>query len=116
MSEQPLERIRQLCLALPGVEERLSHGEPAWFIQKGRLFAMFADRHHDNRVACWVASDHAVQQANLQKDPLRYFRPPYVGVKGWIGIYLDVDVDWEEAAALIREGYEQVKPTPRKPS
>lgn len=105
-----MERIRAICLALAEVEERLSHGEPAWFIKKGKLFVMFADQHHDNRVACWVACDHATQQAYIQARPEHYFKPPYVGVRGWVGVYLDVEVDWAEAEAIIREGYLMVAP------
>ena len=110
----PLDRVRAICLALPEVEERLSHGEPAWFIKKGRLFAMFADQHRDNRVAYWVACDHATQQAYIQAHPSQYFKPPYVGVKGWLGIYLDVEVDWAEAEAIIGEAHASVTPKGRK--
>ena len=47
-----LERVRALCLALPEVSEKLSHGEPTWFVRK--VFVSFADRHHDDRVAFWA--------------------------------------------------------------
>ncbi len=86
----PLDRVRALCRALPQTEEKLSHGEPAWFIQGGRQFPMFANHHHDNRVALWCAAPPGVQEALLASSPTLYFRPPYVGGRGWVGIFLDV--------------------------
>jgi hypothetical protein len=91
-----LVRLRGLCLALPEVEERLSHGEPAWFVRGKRLFVTFADRHHDDRVACWCAASPGAQEALVAHAPERFFRPPYVGHRGWLGVYLDVPVDWGE--------------------
>lgn len=105
-----LEEVRKICLGLPDVEERLSHGEPAWFIRKGKLFAMFADEHHDNRIAVWIAAPPGVQEALVQSEPGRYFRPPYVGVKGWVGAYLDVPVDWAEVANLLTAAQQFVMP------
>lgn len=105
-----LEEVRKICLGLPDVEERLSHGEPAWFIRKGKLFAMFADEHHDNRIAVWIAAPAGVQEAMVQSEPDRYFRPPYVGVRGWVGAYLDVEVDWSAVQNLLKEGHRHVAP------
>jgi hypothetical protein len=100
-------RLRALCLALPGVEERLSHGEPAWFV-KDRSFATTADHHHDDRVAVWLAAPGGRQESLVETDPERFFRPPYVGVRGWLGVYLDVPVDWGELAALIAAAHATV--------
>jgi hypothetical protein len=95
------ERIRGLCLALPGVDERLSNGEAAWYV-RGRQFATMSDHHHDDRLALWLAAPAGQQEALIEADPGRFFRPPYVGHRGWVGLYLDVpDVDWDEVGALL---------------
>ena len=106
----PLDRVRELCLGLPETTERLSHGEPAWFVRDKKLFVMFADRHHDDRVAFWCAAPPSVQEALLSEAPLRFFRPPYVGVRGWLGVYLDVEVDWKEVEGIVTDAFACVAP------
>jgi hypothetical protein len=103
-------------MGLPEVEERLSHGEPAWFVQGKKLFVMFADRHHDDRVAFWCAAPAGIQEVLIAEEPTRYFRPPYVGPRGWIGVYLDVDVDWQAAEDAISAAWNQVAPAKLKAS
>jgi hypothetical protein len=72
---------------------------------------MFAGRHHDERVAFWCAAPPGVQEALVASDPRRFFRPPYVGGRGWVGVYLDVPgVDWAEVAELVVEAYRTVAP------
>lgn len=110
MSSDVLTRLRGICLTLPEVEERLSHGEPAWFAGGKRLFVTFADRHHDERVACWCAAPPGAQEALVAHHPERFFRPPYVGHRGWLGVFLDVPVDWDEVAELVRDAYLLVAP------
>ncbi|MFF1872555.1 MmcQ/YjbR family DNA-binding protein [Kitasatospora herbaricolor] len=105
-----LERVRALCLALPGCEERVSHGEPSWFAGGRRMFATFADHHHDDRTACWTAAPAGVQEHLVATDPERFFRPPYVGGRGWIGVYLDRPVDWPHLADLLLEAYRLTAP------
>ncbi len=95
----PLERIRQLCLGLPAVTERLSHGEPTWFVNGKKTFVMFADHHHDDRLACWLAAPAGAQQELVAADPARFFVPPYVGTRGWIGLRLDVSEDRSDEGA-----------------
>ncbi len=102
----PLVRLRALCTAFADVEERLSHGEPSWFIQTGRQFAMFADHHHDDRVAVWLEAAPGAQQALVAAASDRFFVPAYVGHRGWLGVYLDVPVDWKELAAIVRDAHE----------
>ena len=97
-------------MGLPEVEERPSHGEPAWFVRGKKLFVMFADRHHDDRVAFWCAAPAGAQEALVASAPDRFFRPPYVGVRGWVGVYLDVAVDWEEVEGIVKEAYRCVAP------
>jgi hypothetical protein len=100
----PPAKLRALCLALPDVQERVSHGEPAWFV-RGRLFVTLWDHHHDDRVAFLAAAPEGAQEALVASRPRRYFRPPYYGHRGWIGFYLDGKVDWDEAAERIREAH-----------
>ena len=110
MSGESLETLRELCRALPEVTERISHGEPAWFVRDKKTFVMFADHHHDDRVAFWCAAPDGLQESLVQSAPQRFFRPPYVGVRGWLGVYLDVPVDWNEVAGLVREAYLTIAP------
>ena len=97
-----------MCAALDGVEERLSHGEAAWFV-RGRQFATMSDHHHDDRLAIWLAAPAGRQESLVETDPARFFRPPYVGHRGWVGVDLDAaTVDWDELAALLREAHDLV--------
>ncbi len=105
-----LERVRRLCLALPGATERLSHGEPSFFVKK--QFLMFAVRHHDDRVGFWAAAPDDAQEHWLTRGAGRFFRPPYVGGRGWIGVYLDVEQDWDDVADIIEQAHAVVAPQP----
>lgn len=107
---EKIERLRGLCLALPETSERLSHCEPAWFVRGKRCFVMLADHHHDDRFAFWCAAPPGLQEGLVAPSPARFFRPPYVGVRGWLGVYLDVPLDWREIAALVEEAYRSVAP------
>jgi hypothetical protein len=113
MSDDPLMKLRRLCLALPEVTERLSHGEPTWFVQGKKTFVMFANHHHDDRLAFWCAGADGAQEMLVSNDPERFFRPPYVGHRGWLGVYLDgldVPADWDQIADLVVEAYRVVAP------
>jgi hypothetical protein len=109
-AKKPLDRLRALCLALPEVTERLSHGEPTWFVRGKKSFVMFADRHHDDRVAFWCAAPEGAQQTYVERDPTHYFVPPYVGGRGWLGVYLDVKVDWPEVEDIVDDAFRSVAP------
>jgi hypothetical protein len=108
--EPPLNRLRRLCLAPPETTERLSHGEPTWFVRGQKGFVTYADRHHDDRLAFWCAAPEGVQRGLVTSDPERFFVPPYVGHRGWLGVYLDVPVDWDEIAELVADAYRVVAP------
>jgi predicted DNA-binding protein (MmcQ/YjbR family) len=110
MAPRPLDRLRKLCLEYPETTERLSHGEPTWFVRDKKTFVMFADRHHDDRVAFWCAAPPGAQETLVATDPQRYFRPPYVGHRGWLGVYLDVPVDWTAVADIVDDAYRAVAP------
>lgn len=111
--DDPTPRLRALCLSFPETSERQSHGEAAWFWREKRQFATMSDHHHDDRVALWCAAQPGAQQVLVEADPTRYFRPPYVGHRGWLGVYLDVEVDWPTVEDLIRQAYELVS-APRR--
>lgn len=100
-----VKRLRRLCLSIPGTTEKISHGEPTFFTPK-RVFAMFANNHHgDGHVAVWLPAGPGVQDALVEEAPQIYFRPPYVGPAGWIGVELSrVDDDW--LGSLIREAFQ----------
>jgi hypothetical protein len=109
-----LERVRAVCMALPGTVERPSHGAPAFFVGGKRCFVMFMDNHHsDGRIALWCAAAAGVQAAVVDADPERYFVPPYVGRRGWIGVRLDRGLDGDQVAGVIEDAYEAVAGAPR---
>jgi hypothetical protein len=108
--ERTLAAVRRACLALPETSERLSHGGPSFFIRENACFAMFLDDHHgDGRLAIWCAAPAGVQAELLETDPDRFFRPPYVGHRGWIGVQL-LEVSDSELAAICREAFLVVAP------
>lgn len=104
----PLPRLRALCLALPEVTEKISHGEPTWFVR--RVFVTYAERHHDDRVAFWCAAPPGAQEELVAAEPDRFFRPPYVGGRGWLGVRLDTDPDWGEIAEIVTDAYREIAP------
>jgi hypothetical protein len=106
----PLDRLRALCLALPETTERASHGEPSWFVRDKKQFVMLADHHHDDRFGFWCAAPPGAQESLVAAEPDRYFRPPYVGGRGWLGVYLDVPVDWDDVADIVEDAYRAVAP------
>jgi hypothetical protein len=108
-SARVIERVRRICLALPEANEKLSHGEPTWFAGKGKVFASIDDHHHGApHLSVWLPLPPGAQQALVRSDPARYFRPPYVGHKGWVGVVLDRRPDWAVVADLVEEAYRHV--------
>lgn len=106
-----IERLRKICLALPEANERVSHGEPTWFAGKGKVFAMLDNHHHGApHLSVWLPQRRGVQAELIEQDPERYFRPPYVGAKGWVGVVLDTRPDWKVVARLVRDAYSFVAP------
>jgi len=107
-----LTRLRRICLSLPEVTERLSHGAPCWFVRDRKMFVqLWADGHHDNRFPhLWCAAPPGVQQEMVQTEPERFFRPPYVGGRGWLGVRLDRNVEWSEVREVCVDAYRVVAP------
>ena len=109
-----LTRVRGICLALPEVTERLSHGSPTWFIRDRKTFVTLHEAgHHDNEFPhLWCAAPPGAQAELLAAAPQRFFRPPYVGGRGWLGVRLDGDVDWTEIGEVCEDAYRVVAPAP----
>jgi predicted DNA-binding protein (MmcQ/YjbR family) len=111
--EGPIKRLREICLALAGVAEKEAWGE-CTFRVGGKMFAMTDNNHHDSgHTAVWVRAAPTVQEILVRSDPARFFKPPYVGHKGWVGVRLDVKVDWDELAGILRDGYVMTMPQKR---
>ena len=110
--ERHLSRVRAACLALPHTSERLSHGGPAFFVRNKTCFVMFlADHHGDGHLAIWCAAPDGVQAEMVETEPGRFFRPPYVGHRGWLGVEL-TEVSTAELAAICGEAFRTVAPPP----
>jgi hypothetical protein len=110
-SERALTRVRKVCMALPEVTERPSHGSPAWFVRDKKTIAMFVDDHHgDGILGIWCAAPPGVQAELIELEPDRFFRPPYVGGRGWIGVRLDRDVNDAELNQILRDAFVCVAP------
>lgn len=106
-----LARIRCLCLDLPEVEERLSHGAPTFFVGGKRAFLMVLRNHHgDGRFAIWYAAAEGMQDMLVAADPERFFVPPYVGHRGWLGVRLDRALDWAAIAGIVEDAFAEVAP------
>jgi hypothetical protein len=104
-------RLRRLCLALPETSERLSHGAPTFFVREKRAFLMVLTNFHgDGRFAVWCAAPEGMQQTLVEADPERFFVPPYVGHRGWLGFRLDRGLDWNELAGIVEDAYAEVAP------
>jgi hypothetical protein len=105
-------QVRSVCLALPEVSERLSHGAPTWFVRDKKAFVtLWAQGHHAaDFPQLWCAGLPGAQEELVMAEPGRFFRPPYVGGRGWIGVRLDTDVDWAEVAGLCQDAYRVIAP------
>ena len=107
--ERQIERVRRICLALPETMEKLSHGEPTFFVRK-KVFAMFSNNHHnDGHIAVTLPAAIGIQAMLIESEPEKFYRPPYVGVRGWIGVELDRVSD-EELTLHIHEAWRLIAP------
>lgn len=111
MSGEIEQRVRAICLGFPEATEKLSHGAPAFFVRK-QFVMLWHDGHHDDEFPhMWCAAPPGAQEELTTTEPERFFRPPYVGHRGWLGVRLDGEVDWDEIAAVCEEAYRTVAPT-----
>jgi hypothetical protein len=108
-----LDRIRTICLGFPEVTERLSHGTPTWFVRGRKAFVQLWEHghHNDDFPHLWCAAPAGAQAELVQVAPDRFFRPPYVGHRGWVGVRLDGAVDWTEVAEVCTDAYRAVTGT-----
>ncbi len=107
MPPSPVAQVRKICLALPEAHEVEAWGQPTFRV-KNKLFAMYADissHHSGGRPAIWIKSTHVNQDLLLHDEPARFFKPPYVGPSGWVGVYLDKRPSWTIVADLLRDAY-----------
>jgi predicted DNA-binding protein (MmcQ/YjbR family) len=108
-SDRALQRLRGVCLALPEATEKETWGDPTWRV-RDRIFAMQKGNYAGGRPSVWLKAPDGAQTVLVGADPERFFVPPYVGHKGWVGIYLDNSVDWDELSDLVEESYRLVAP------
>jgi hypothetical protein len=105
------DRVRAICMSMPDVTEKVSHGAPSFFVRK-QFVMLWPDGHHDHHFPhMWCAAPAGVQQDLVETEPDRFFRPPYVGTRGWIGVRLDRTIDWGEIEAICKDAYRTVAPT-----
>jgi hypothetical protein len=110
--ERTIARLREICLALPETSERPSHGAPTFFVREKRAFLMVLTNHHgDGRFAIWCAAPDGMQRMLVEADGDKFFVPPYVGYRGWLGVSLDRGLDWDELAGIAEDAYAEVAPT-----
>ena len=107
MSASPSDLLRATCLALPEAAEVETWGD-ATFRVRGKIFAML--RRGDGRVSFWCKAPPGSQAILVEADPARFFAPPYVGPKGWIGMRIDDGPDWTEVEHLVRRSYGMTAP------
>jgi hypothetical protein len=104
---RPLTRLRKLCLALPEAHEVEAWGEPTFRV-RNKLFAMYAssgNHHGAGRAAVWCKAARTNQALMVEAEPDRFFVPPYVGPSGWVGVWLDGAVAWDDLEDLLRDAY-----------
>lgn len=108
----PLASLRRLCLALPEAHEVEAWGEPTFRV-KNKLFAMYAadgNHHGSGRSSVWIKATKENQSLMLRAQPERFFKPPYVGPSGWVGVFLDKSPDWDEVSELLRDAWRMTAP------
>ncbi|HEU5196868.1 MAG TPA: MmcQ/YjbR family DNA-binding protein [Methylomirabilota bacterium] len=103
-----LARLRAICLALPDTTETIAWGEPTWRV-RGKLFAQLDDHHHGaDHLAVWLPAPLGEQEAMIYTNPRQFFRPPYVGPRGWVGVRIDRRPNWSVVAKLVQQAYRLV--------
>ncbi len=112
--EKHLDRVHRICAALPETTEKLSHGEPTFFVGK-KVYVMFANNHHsDGHIAVWLPVAAGLQSVLIETSPQKFFHPPYVGVRGWVGIELS-QIEDDELASFIHQAWKLIAPKRLQP-
>ena len=107
MTGTPIDRLRAICLALPEASEKEAWGDPTFRV-RDRIFAM--PKAGDGRISVWLKAPPGAQEILIGADPELFFRPPYVGHKGWVGMRLDREPDWAEVEMLVERSYRMTAP------
>ena len=107
LTERSPERVREICLAFPEAVESGGVGNPSFKV-RDKIFAM--QHGHEERPSLWVKAPPGAQELLVGAEPARFFRPPYVGHAGWVGAWLDVELDWDELGDMIEESYRMTAP------
>src|SRR5262245_39304276 len=109
-SDPAIDRLRVICLALPETTEKIAWGEPTFRV-RGKLFAQLDNHHHGaDHLAVWLPMPLGAQEGLVYTDPVRFFVPPYVGTRGWVGVRIDRRPNWSAIGDLVREAYRCVAP------
>jgi len=111
-TDDSLERLRTICFALPEVTERISHGAPTFFVRDKKVVCSYHPNgvHGEHGMSIWAPAPPGVQEQLVEDEPERFYRPPYVGGRGWIGVRLDRDIDWAEIDGIVRDAFRHVAP------
>src|SRR5258708_971763 len=105
-SNLTIAKLREICLAFPEAFEKEAWGECTFRVAGGSMFAMTDNNHHGSgHIAVWVKAPAMVQEILVNSDPKRFFIPPYMGKKGWVGVRIDYKVKWDQTAAILQDGY-----------
>ena len=115
-ADELIQRVREIALALPDVTEKLSHGEPAFFVRGRMFFTVDNDHHGSGHVAVWCNAPDGAQRSLAEGDPNHFFDPPYVGKAGWLGMRLDSGLRWPVVADMIRQAHEVTAAKAKRPS
>ena len=114
-SNPVIAKLREICLAFPDAFEKEAWGECTFRVTGGSMFAMTDNNHHGSgHIAVWVKAPAMVQEILVNSDPKRFFIPPYMGKKGWVGVRIDYKVKWDELAAILKDGYLLSAPNRRR--
>jgi len=110
-SNPAIKKLRAVCLALGEVVEKEAWGECTFRVANGPMFAMTDNNHHQSgHVAVWVKAPAMAQEILISSDSKRFFKPPYMGHKGWVGVRIEGNPDWEQLTAILKDGYEMSLP------
>lgn len=110
MPRDPLSQLRTIIEALPETSEKLSHGSPTWWGGKKTFACFHSGAYDEGHPAVWFKAPDGAQADLISADPDRFYRPKYLGPKGWVGMRLDGGVDWDEVRFLLVQGYRMVAP------
>lgn len=110
MATDPLEKVRAIIEAWPETSEKLSHGAPTWWGGRKTFATYHSGGYDDGKRAVWIKAEDGAQEALVEGDPERFYRPKYLGPSGWVAVRLEGEVDWDMVRELLLDGYRLVAP------